>query len=236
MIRGEVHVWLLYLDRAIVPPEHLNQTLSMPEQQRAARYHQPQTGGRYALLHYHLRQLLAHYCHIPADQLRFDVGEYGKPVLRGHRLHFNISRSGPLGLMAFGSHGALGIDIECHQTDMEHASIGRSYFSGDERSTLSRAEPHQKARTFYQIWTRKEAYLKALGTGLSRPLESFSVCSPAGLHPAVVDDHDDRTAKDRWQLQDLNIAPNVSAALAAPSPSLRCQLFALPASQVARTA
>lgn len=227
MAQDEVHIWLLTLDKLDIPAAQLNAMLSHSEQQRAARFHQPLTGVRYARLHLQLRRVLSHYSQIPPDRIHFSSDACGKPILQGHALHFNISRSGSLALMAFCSPAPVGIDIECHQADIDHMAIADGYFSPHERTVLANAHDEQEIHHFYQIWTRKEAYLKALGTGLSRPLHSFSVCEPTGLLPSILADHQHRNASDCWQLHDLNIAADVSAALATTVPITRCRIFAL---------
>ena len=166
------------------------------------------------MLHFQLRRLLGHYSDTPAAALRFERGEHGKPTLCHQSLHFNISRSAHLGLMAFSAGAALGIDIEQHRANLDPQEIAAEFFSSQERKALFSLPDSQQSQAFYRIWTRKEAYLKALGCGLSRPLPSFSVCDHhQPLRPQLSDDSQPQ-ASDHWRLHDLNIATGYSAALA----------------------
>lgn len=218
---GEVHVWLMELDRPPLAPARLSTTLSADERQRAARFHNPHTGERYATLHQQLRRLLAHYTGIPAAALQFTVGKQGKPLLRQQPLHFNSSRSSQLGLVAICADAEVGVDIEHHQPAIDHPQIARHYFSSAERAALAALPASRQLSAFHQIWTRKEAYLKALGVGLTRSLDGFSVCRAGKLLPARIDDHSDASAQARWQLHDLLIAPDFSATLATSTASSR---------------
>jgi len=218
---GEVHVWLMELDRPPLAPARLSTTLSADERQRAARFHNPHTGARYATLHLQLRRLLAHYSGIPAAALQFALGKQGKPLLRQHPLHFNSSRSSQLGLVAICADAEVGIDIEHHRPVIDHQPIARSYFSSAERAALAALPANRQISAFHQIWTRKEAYLKALGVGLTRSLDGFSVCSAGKLLPAHIDDHSDASVQARWQLHDLLTAPDFSATLASSSSNSR---------------
>ena len=227
LVAGEVHVWLLELDHPAITADPLNATLSAQERQRAARFHNPQTGARYMILHKQLRQLLARYSGIPAAALQFEPGEYGKPKLPLSPLHFNISRVGPCALMGFSRDGELGVDIERHQPGIDHQLIASNYFSVHERAVLAALPKQQQANAFHQIWTRKEAYLKALGSGLSRSLDSFSSCAESGLRPPIINDQHHPDAPRHHQLRDLRMPPGYSAALVTPATTLACRLFLL---------
>ncbi|MHA7962500.1 4'-phosphopantetheinyl transferase family protein [Paenibacillus sp. CAU 1782] len=129
-----------------------------------------------------VRYVLRERFGLPASKILFKKNPYNKPVLAGEDVHFNVSHSGIWTVAAFHSMD-IGIDIE--QMGMADMELARSMFASSEYEALCSQPPEKRNRLFYDIWTRKESYLKALGAGLSLPLDSFSVTGEAGGNVGV---------------------------------------------------
>ena len=151
--------------------------LASPQrQQRADRYLRPEDAHRCivaeGLLRYALRYALG------TDRLELAVTEAGKPFLPGRTdFHFNLSHSGHWVFIAWDSR-PLGIDVEMLQMSESNEQLARRFFSPDEQDYLFDVQNQERALRFFELWTKKESYLKYQGTGISRPLSSFSVLQP----------------------------------------------------------
>jgi 4'-phosphopantetheinyl transferase len=122
-----------------------------------------------------LRQLLGRHTGRPPDQLSWQRGPQGKPYLPSGP-HFNLSHSEGYAVLALDEHGELGVDLEDSRRRVEFLALARRFFSAPEANQVqASADPR---RLFFQIWTAKEAYIKALGSGLSHPLDQFTTCCP----------------------------------------------------------
>jgi 4'-phosphopantetheinyl transferase len=155
----------------------------------------------------------------PPAALCFAESEYGKPHLADQdvgAVAFNLSHSGDVVLLAFARNGNVGVDVECwtHRTDEPAMdSIALGVFSEHERAALSRLESSEKRAAFYSIWSRKEAYIKATGLGVSHGLDHFDVSATLGEAHLLADRSQDARA-ETWALHHLELDPGYSAALA----------------------
>lgn len=128
-----------------------------------------------ALLRYVLRRTLG------TDRVETAVTAEGKPFLRDRKdFHFNLSHSGHWVVIAWGCH-PVGIDVEMIRMDESKLQLARRFFASDEQDWLFAAPEQERSLRFFEIWTRKESYLKYLGTGINRSLNSFSVLNPRAL-------------------------------------------------------
>ena len=217
--RNEIHVWSARLDRQPAELHALSALLDREEAKRAARYVFERHRARFTVARGVLRNVLSRYlaCH-PAE-IVFESNEYGKPSLsvggQGRMaVHFNVSHSEELALYAFSAETEVGIDVERIREDLATAEIAERFFSPEEVRALGVLPPHLRTEAFFNCWTRKEAYIKALGKGVSHPLERFTV-SLAPDHPALLlADETDPEACSRWSLHALRIDPGYAAALA----------------------
>lgn len=176
----EVHLWAASL---VQPPEELarlRRLLSVDELARADRFRAPHHQQRHVAAHGLLREMLGAYDRRPAELLEFDVGTHGKPALvtadRARPLHFNLSHSGDHLLVGI-AREELGVDLEVIRPGLQFLRLADRYFTPAEAETLRSVPKSQQPEAFYTLWTRKEAYVKALGTGLS---EGLNVSNPAG--------------------------------------------------------
>lgn len=224
---GETHVWRVSLGGHSADYERpdLHGFLSPEERERVRRFYSPKHGMRYAIAHAALRRVLGEYLARNPLELQFENGEHGKPELidpstrSRHALHFNLSHSGDLALIAVSHEGAVGVDVEQWRERIQPLEIAERFFSAHEQQSLfalPRDNPEHIQRGFFSTWSRKEAYLKATGHGISRGLHHFDV-TVAQLH----DEHDarlladrlDPVAVERWTMHNLAVAPEYSAAL-----------------------
>lgn len=171
---GEVHVWRAAIDGVQHLPQ-LEATLTDDERTRAYRFHFQRDRERYIAARGHLRALLSRYLDRPASDFRFTYSSYGKPALVGGDLQFNVSHSNQLALFAFSLRSEMGVDVEYIRADFGTLDIAENYFSAHEQAALGAMPAARQTDGFFTFWTRKEAYIKAIGEGLSMPLAEFDV-------------------------------------------------------------
>jgi 4'-phosphopantetheinyl transferase len=203
--RGEIHVWRAGLERPPAVVERMRRLLADDERRRADALRFERDRVRYIVGRALLRGLLARYTQLPAQTLRFQYGEFDKPVLPGGP-SFNLAHSGPVALYAFAADGEIGVDVELEGKDREGERIAERFFSPAEVGQLRSLPTEWRPRAFLACWTRKEAFIKARGDGLSLALDSFDVTLIPDAPPALL-----RTAwcaeePGRWQMEDLSDA------------------------------
>jgi 4'-phosphopantetheinyl transferase len=165
------------------------QLLSPDETARAARFHFPVDRRRYVVARAALRLLLALHLDRPAQAIQFTYGLHGKPVLsgtEGGRPHFNLTHSGDLAVMAVTSLGPVGVDVEVCRPVSDFRELAARFFAAEERALLESLDDRVALEAFFLCWTRKEAVLKALGTGLSTDLGQVVVTCRPGVAARVV--------------------------------------------------
>ncbi|MDQ6703244.1 MAG: 4'-phosphopantetheinyl transferase superfamily protein [Pseudomonadota bacterium] len=157
-------------------PEHLWKGLSADEKDKANRFLRGEDRALFALTRGMLRCLLSNATGVAADKIAFAEGPYGKPCLAGtHGPHFNVSHSGCWALIGFSDSRPVGVDIEFMRAAGGELDLARSFFSAAEYRSLEGLANGMLLRSFYKIWTCKEALLKAHGAGISEHLKDFSV-------------------------------------------------------------
>ena len=172
---GELHVWQATLDVGRDQADRLSKILSEDERARAARFHFERERVRYIAGRAQLRMLLSGYLDVAPEALTFGYGENGKPTLPHPAPHFNLSHSGALALYAVTADADVGIDVELYDPDFGGQRIPERFFAPDEVLALRALPEPLQPRGFLELWTRKEAFIKARGDGLSLALNSFSV-------------------------------------------------------------
>ncbi len=215
---GEVHVWQAGLELVASEIQSLFDLLSADERDRAARFHFPRDRNRFIIARGRLRSLLSRYLGVAPNQLEFDYSPYGKPALSegcgGGSLRFNLSHSHKLALYVVARHREVGIDVEYRRADLADEEIARRFFSPREVSTLLALPAEMRLEAFFNCWTRKEAYIKARGEGLSLPLDQFDVTLAPGEAAALIRTLGDPQEASRWSLAQIFPGPGYSAALA----------------------
>ncbi|HEX6270320.1 MAG TPA: 4'-phosphopantetheinyl transferase superfamily protein [Anaerolineales bacterium] len=221
----QVDIWRARLDLPADSLMTLEAILSADETQRAARFHFQPDHERFIAAHGCLRDILTRYLHCESDQLRFSTNPHGKPALHDHNLEFNLSHSGDFALVAVTQERKVGVDIERMRQGISSQVIARQYFSRSEVTKLLALPSEQWERGFFNCWTRKEAYIKAHGLGLSLPLESFDVSLAPG-EPAILQaTRPDSSEAAHWTLLSLQVDSGYAAAVAVKGQALEFRLW-----------
>lgn len=223
----EVQVWRFALDQPSEVRTALWHHLSSDERARAQRFHFRKDCDRFIVGRGTLRLILGHFTGQAPESLTLCTTAHGKPRLIDAgtgSLRFNLAHSEGLALVALGRAHEVGVDLEYVRSDIAKDEIAARFFSPRERATLAALPAGQKLQAFFHCWTRKEAYLKAVGKGLSRALDGFDVSLAPGEPPALLEDREDIQAARRWALHHLAPAPGFVGAVAAEGQPwrLRC--------------
>jgi 4'-phosphopantetheinyl transferase len=204
--------------------------LSPDERDRARRFHFEKDQIHFSRCRSALRELLAGYLAIPADEIRFEYLASGKPRLTTQQnpraLQFNVSHSANMGLIAIGSEHRLGVDIEKIRNDVDTNALAARFFSLRERAELKALPDHLRVPAFFACWTRKEAFLKATGDGLSFPLSDFSVSTHPEHEPTLEEINGNVEARKNWFLSDLKPIDGFRAAVAVESSKTPLETYA----------
>jgi 4'-phosphopantetheinyl transferase len=215
---AEVHVWSAALDGELPAAAELERLLSTDERARAGRFTSAGVRDRFVAARGLLRLILARYLKRDAAQLNFTHGTQGKPALAaefaGEGLQFNLAHSGNRALYAVALHRAVGIDIEQLRPGLDHEKLARRFFSPGEVAAMESLPPELRIQAFYRCWTRKEAYLKGCGAGLSLPLDSFDVSLLPDAAPALLAQRTTPEEVSRWRMFDLTPPAGYWTALA----------------------
>lgn len=211
----EVHVWHTSFSDHLQHDEVAGflTTLSSDEQARAQRFHFAKDRDRFIIARGLLRKILSHYLSVKPEQLQFNYNPYGKPELLNYtHIQFNLSHSHDIALFAIGQQ-SVGVDIEYLGRTCDINAIAARYFSVEEYQTINSLAGNQKIQAFFNGWARKEAFLKAIGKGLSYPLNQVEVT----LHPEqsanFIAFHDGEHTLSDWSLFALELKTNYAAAL-----------------------
>ena len=196
--------------------------LSTDEQERAARFHFEADQLRFIVSHAALRRILGAYVDGPPGDLRFAYGPKDKPRLvdecGGREVRFNLSHSGDVALVAVTGAHEVGVDVERIRELADRDRLARRFFSPQEVAVLERLPSENRSEAFFTCWTRKEAYLKALGGGISIGLDQFDVSPVPGEPAALLRHRTDPGETSRWSLHDLEPGPGYAGALAVETP------------------
>jgi 4'-phosphopantetheinyl transferase len=215
----EVHVWHACLDTDLSDIDYLASILAADEMERARRFHFDEHRHHYIIARGLLRCLLGRYLEIEPDRLRFCYGEYGKPALvqehGGDWMRFNLSHSHNFALYAFARNRELGIDIERIKKGFANEQIAERFFSEEETGVLRSLPKSLQDEAFFNCWTRKEAYIKAKGEGLSMPLHTFDVSLIPGEPARLLASRLDSEEASRWTLIHLTPCDGYVGAVAA---------------------
>jgi 4'-phosphopantetheinyl transferase len=217
LLEDEVHLWRVDLATVAKGEQRWAQILSADERERAARFHFSQDRQFFTATRALLRTILASYVESDAKELVFRYSEKEKPSLSrsqsGNQVDFNVSHSGTIAMLAFARERALGVDVEQLREDFNHEAIARRFFSEQEQRQLAALAPSERYHGFFRCWTRKEAYIKAQGAGLSLPLHQFDVSLRPGDLNALLSTRPDSTEAEHWSLQEVPAADGYVAAL-----------------------
>lgn len=211
---GEVHLWLVSVTAMEERLDDFYRLLSKDESAKVGRFHFVKDQKQYIVARGVLRIILSHYCLIEPEVHQFGYNQYGKPFLIDNDwLRFNISHSGDRVLFGFSLNLELGVDIEYDKPFESAHEIVERFFSTQEKTQFRSLPDHMKNLSFLKCWTRKEAYIKALGMGMSLPLDAFSVSFIPGKPACLLETGHDMQAKDRWTIKEVNVGNGYVAAV-----------------------
>jgi 4'-phosphopantetheinyl transferase len=221
---GVAHIWLMDLSPGQAALEHYASFLSQPETERAFRFRFEKDRNAFMVGRGLLRRLLGDYVKADPASLSFSYNRFGKPLLEQHNpdLHFNLSHSHGFAVLGFVLKAELGVDIEKIRPDFATREIAERFFAPDEVAVLTSLPPEQQADAFFRCWTRKEAFIKAHGIGLSFGLDKFSVAFHPDASPALLRCDLDPDAAQQWSILNLPVPNNYLGALAVKT--VPCQL------------
>ncbi len=224
---GEIHIWQRCLQASEQICDEAFALLSEDEQAKAQRFHFAKHRRRYIMARSGLRKILCYYFPLQAEQFIFAYSPHGKPSIaypkNPNAIQFNISHSGEIALYGLSCQYELGIDIETI-SDRPTDGLAQRFFAPEEAAQLMRLHQGERKKSFYDVWTQKEAFIKALGLGLSYPLTNFEVkaTGTAGLIKVIDDDF------SQWHLQKIEVLEGYSAHFAIRQPVRRTQYWLLP--------
>jgi 4'-phosphopantetheinyl transferase len=220
---GTVDVWRIALDQQDDRLEHFRRILEPPELERAGRFHFDRHRRSFIVARGFLRSVVARYLKTEPETLKFEYGVYGKPALpTEHALRFNLSHSNQVALVAVTLDAEIGVDVEYIRSDFASEDIARRFFSRAEVEAFNALPQEQRLEAFFRCWTRKEAYIKAIGKGLSQALDAFDVTLAPGAPALLRADEDDAS---RWLLRDIEVGEGYAGALAVERPVAEVRFF-----------
>jgi 4'-phosphopantetheinyl transferase len=224
---NDAHVWSAPLDQPADMIAKLAPLLSRDEYQRAERFHRPTDRRRFIAGRGILRRIISVYLALAPDEVRFVYNEYGKPFISDDQnlgaLSFNLSHSNCMALYAVARGRRVGVDIEYMREDFATLEVAERFFSKDEVEALKAAPVDRRTEAFFNCWSRKEAYIKAIGMGVSYPLDGFTVS--LGVAPALLKVDADATEAARWKMYGLDVAEGYAAALIVENPPVSLSRF-----------
>jgi 4'-phosphopantetheinyl transferase len=224
-----VDVWRAPL--ALPPAELFRVSVSLDdeERERAARFRFPHDRDRFLASRGLLRNILASYLKMPAGRIRFGYAPQGKPFLPDYRdLRFNLSHAGNVLVVGVATGREIGIDVEQVFSEAVMNEVSGPVLSESERAVFRQLDPGERRDWFVRLWTRKEAYIKADGRGMSLPLDGIDVMTRPGrvrIHGAGPGD---LLLSDRWAVQELAVPSGYTAALVSEERDCRVAYFDWP--------
>jgi 4'-phosphopantetheinyl transferase len=215
----QVHVWKAALDHPLETVESYRAILSSDERARADRFHFEKDRTAYTVARAALKKLLAGYLSAAPSTIEFEYSSHGKPYLNPavnlRRISFNVSHSHQLALLAFAIDRQVGVDVERIRPDFGTLEIAQRFFSKTEVDVLLAQAPDRQAECFFNCWTRKEAYIKAIGEGLSCPLDRFDVTLAVDEPARLLATRAEAQDASRWSMHNLDTGPGYKAAVIA---------------------
>ena len=209
-----VHLWSLPLEPSSDAVAAEYALLSTDERARAERLVHAPARDRYVLARAGLRRVLAADLEVDPRTPVFSYSAHGKPYLEHSELSFNLSHSGDLAAYAVSRARDIGIDLEFLGRKVAWEQVAKRFYAQEEQAALEAVEEGDRDRTFFSIWTLKEAYLKAQGTGISVPLDGFAVLS-AGAESVLLRQDGESDAQQRWKLVAVELDGGYVAAICA---------------------
>jgi 4'-phosphopantetheinyl transferase len=225
----DAHVWKASLDQPADMVAKFKPLLSQDEYRRAERFHRPSDRHRFIAGRGILRKIISAYLALAPDEVQFTYNEYGKPFISTDQncgaLSFNLSHSNGMALYAVTRGRRVGVDIEYMREDLATLEVAERFFSKDEFEVLKAVSSDHGTKAFFNCWSRKEAYIKAIGMGVSYPLDRFTVSLASNVAPALLKVDADATEAARWKMYELDVGKGYAAALIVENPPVSLRRF-----------
>jgi len=212
---NQVHIWSVNIS------EHINKLpiywefLNDKEKAKAAQFKFDKDCNCFVVARGVLKKLLSIYLNLKPKEIEFQFADYGKPYINHpSKIQFNVSHSKDAILIGFVRNDSIGIDTEYTKRKIEVKEIARQFFSQEEYQSLMALNSEYQLQGFYNCWTRKEAFIKALGSGLSFPLNQFVVSLDSSTKAELKKTKWDSTEKEKWTLQSISQRENYIGAFA----------------------
>jgi len=214
----DVHIWRIELRQPEYVVAQLRTSLSDDELRRADRFNFEKHRRRFVVGRAALRDILQRYMGIKAAEIAFEYETHGKPALLENQnrknIRFNLSHTEELAICAVARGRAVGIDVEFRQRKLvDFDKIAKRFFSPIESEAYLKLPETQKPEAFFTCWTRKEAFIKAIGEGLTHPLHRFDVSFLPADPPALLNTRPDPAEAPKWSLYAFTPAEDYIGAL-----------------------
>ena len=220
----EIDIWRAHLELPTPSVQRLQRILSPDEAARANSFIFEKDRLRFIIARGILRHILSQYLEVSPAQIQFRYNSMGKPELStSSSLSFNLSHSDNVVLYAVGQNRKIGIDIEQIRNNVEFMQVAQSCFSSLECATLRSLPDHLVPQAFFNCWTRKEAYVKAIGAGFSFPLKDFDVSCIPGEPAALINIRSSQEEVSQWLMHEVFPGPKFAGALVVEASDLHPQ-------------
>ncbi|MCJ7695392.1 MAG: 4'-phosphopantetheinyl transferase superfamily protein [Anaerolineaceae bacterium] len=215
--KDQVDIWTIPLVQSELVINSLYWLLSDEEKDKLIRFHFSQDRHRFIICHGAVRRILSNYVGVDQGQIKFDINQFGKPFIRNKlgalEIQFNLTHSEDRAVLALTPTRNIGVDIEFIHPFTEYEKLAANYFSPEEKEDLESSEGPSKLNAFYKLWTRKEAFLKAIGKGLSFPLNDFSMLGKTSFEFQKVKLSWRSALAGYWYYIDLQIAEGYASSM-----------------------
>lgn len=228
--QSAIHVWRVDLNQPEETVGDLQELLDAEEQARGARYRNADLRRRFTVSHAGLRLILAGYLSVEPHSIIFQNTLYGKPQIdqpQAKDLAFSLSHSGEWSVIAIARQIRVGIDLEYLGREVDYQHVSGRFFSVQEQAELNQLPNELRREAFLRAWVQKEAYLKALGRGLTRSLVQVHVSIPLNNPVDLVSDQDNSQAPGTWHMYEFEPAKDYIAVVACDAPAARISTFTL---------
>lgn len=215
LTEAEVHIWLIDVGQHSPNIDKFFALLTQAEQERAKKFKFIEDHNCFVVSHAILRLILSAYLKCAPTKIKFSLNQYEKPELDNFDLHFNLSHTRNYALIAVNKTYAIGIDIEYMQRDnISYMDIAKRFFSQSEYNELKNLSAADKILGFYNAWTRKEAFIKAIGQGVAYNLSKFAVSLKPNEPAKIVTIDNNPIEAKKWQLESFTPIANYCGAVA----------------------
>ncbi|MFN2578088.1 MAG: 4'-phosphopantetheinyl transferase superfamily protein [Pyrinomonadaceae bacterium] len=227
--QNEVHVWRARLD--VAWSWTLDEALCLDDRARADRFKFESDRRRFCVGRASLRLILSRYLKTKPGRLQLETSEFGKPFFADKKLagglHFNLSHSNQLALIAITRDREVGVDVEYMRSDFATDEVADHFFSPAEVQQFREVPAESKTQSFFNCWTRKEAYIKARGEGLYCPLNQFDVSLSPGAPATLLESRVDPSDTQQWRFRDIAAGDRYAATVATDRACSRLVLWDL---------